>query len=45
MEIAEIMERTRSPLLAVVERPGHGTPRLLGVITAVRLLNWLLQAA
>jgi CBS domain-containing protein len=44
MEIAELMEHTHSPLVAVVERPRHGTRRLLGVITATYLLDRLLQA-
>jgi CBS domain-containing protein len=45
MEIAELMEHTHSPLVAVVERPRHGTRRLLGVVTATYLLDRLLQAA
>ncbi|MFC9915021.1 CBS domain-containing protein [Streptomyces sp. NPDC127197] len=45
IEIAELMARTRSPLIAVVERPADGPGRSVGVITAVRLLERLLQAA
>ncbi|MFD1661716.1 CBS domain-containing protein [Streptomyces caeni] len=44
MQIAELMARTRSPLIAVVE-PGASAPeRLLGVITAAHLLDQLLRA-
>lgn len=47
LEVAALMARERSPLLAVVERAGKDTtgPRLLGVITAAHLLERLLQAA
>ncbi|GAB2756446.1 CBS domain-containing protein [Streptomyces bullii] len=44
MEIAELMARTRSPLIAVVERSSSGPDRLLGVITATHLLKQLIQA-
>ena len=37
VEIAAVMARLRSPLVAVVERG-----RLLGVITVARLLDWML---
>ncbi|MDG9715608.1 CBS domain-containing protein [Streptomyces sp. DH24] len=45
VEVAELMARTRSPLIAVVERTGHGSGRLVGVITAAGLLERLLQVA
>ncbi|WP_151483947.1 CBS domain-containing protein [Streptomyces albicerus] len=41
IEVAELMARTRSHLVAVVERRGHGAPRLLGIITTARLLEQL----
>jgi CBS domain-containing protein len=45
MEIAELMARARSPLVAVVERGARTDPaRLLGVITAAHLLRQLLEA-
>ncbi|WP_409468623.1 CBS domain-containing protein [Streptomyces sp. HC307] len=43
MEIAELMARTRSPLIAVVEQGATGQGRVLGVITAAHLLKQLLQ--
>ncbi len=45
MELAELMARTRNPLVAVVQRRGRDPGRLLGVVTATRLLEHLLQAA
>jgi CBS domain-containing protein len=45
VELAELMARSRSPFIAVVERPDEGPGRLLGVVTAERLLERLLQAA
>jgi CBS domain-containing protein len=48
LEVAALMARERSPLVAVVERPKgreHGNSRLLGVITAAHLLERLLGAA
>lgn len=53
LEVAALMARDRSPLVAVVEyaehRPatdaGPGRPRLLGVITASHLLEQLLGVA
>jgi CBS domain-containing protein len=44
LEVAAQMARARSPLVAVVERDKAGS-RLLGVITASRLLEQLLVAA
>jgi CBS domain-containing protein len=44
VEIAELMARSRSPLIAVVERSDEDPGRLLGVVTAARLLERLLQA-
>ncbi|MGC9544152.1 CBS domain-containing protein [Streptomyces sp. UG1] len=44
MELAELMARTRSPLIAVVEGGAEGSGRLLGVVTANHLLERLLQA-
>ncbi|MBZ9643128.1 CBS domain-containing protein [Streptomyces sp. PSKA30] len=44
MELAELMARTRSPLIAIVERDAGGPGRLLGVVTAAHLLERLLQA-
>jgi CBS domain-containing protein len=44
VEIAELMARSRSPLIAVVERSDQDPERLLGVVTAARLLERLLQA-
>ncbi|UUN28157.1 CBS domain-containing protein [Streptomyces sp. FIT100] len=44
LEVAALMSRVRSPLVAVAERSGTGTtPRLLGVITAAHLLHELLR--
>ncbi|RZB14321.1 CBS domain-containing protein [Streptomyces sp. F001] len=43
VELAEVMARSRSPLIAVVERPTGEPVRLLGVVTATRLLERLLQ--
>ncbi|MYS80725.1 CBS domain-containing protein [Embleya scabrispora] len=51
LEVAALMARERSPLVAVVERPGGRSttatarPRLLGVITASHLLEQLLGVA
>ena len=44
LEVAALMARERSPLVAVVERDKAGS-RLLGVITAAHLLERLLGAA
>ncbi|MEV8312274.1 CBS domain-containing protein [Streptomyces flavidovirens] len=44
VELAELMARSRSPLIAVVEQSDEDPGRLLGVITAARLLERLLQA-
>jgi hypothetical protein len=44
MELAELMARTRSPLIAIVERGARGPGRLLGAVTAAHLLERLLQA-
>ncbi|GAA1227413.1 MULTISPECIES: CBS domain-containing protein [Streptomyces] len=44
LEVAALMARVRSPLVAVVQRADDG-PRLLGVITASHLLHELLGAA
>ncbi|MFE3323956.1 CBS domain-containing protein [Streptomyces sp. NPDC059176] len=44
LEVAALMARVRSPLVAVAERTEDGT-RLLGVITAAHLLNELFGAA
>jgi CBS domain-containing protein len=44
LEVAALMARVRSPLVAVVEEAGTGK-RLLGVITAAHLLERLLSAA
>ncbi|MBO1329983.1 CBS domain-containing protein [Streptomyces sp. VRA16 Mangrove soil] len=43
LEVAALMARDRTPLVAVVERAGNGS-RLLGVITASHLLHELLAA-
>ncbi|MCX4767878.1 CBS domain-containing protein [Streptomyces sp. NBC_01275] len=43
LEVAALMARVRSPLVAVVEKQAGGA-RLLGVITASRLLHELLGA-
>ncbi|WP_419999084.1 CBS domain-containing protein [Streptomyces boninensis] len=43
VEVAALMASVRSPLVAVVDRDGE-EPRLLGVITAVHLLDRLLGA-
>jgi len=43
LEVAALMARERSPLVAVVERDASGS-RTLGVITAARLLDRLLAA-
>ncbi|WP_439676768.1 CBS domain-containing protein [Embleya sp. MST-111070] len=45
LEVAALMARERSPLIAVIDRPNErpaGGPRLLGVITASHLLEQLL---
>lgn len=44
LEVAALMARVRSPLVAVAEHDGNGN-RLLGVITAAHLLERLLLAA
>ncbi|WP_432168198.1 CBS domain-containing protein [Streptomyces sp. bgisy031] len=44
LEVAALMARVRSPLVAVVQRAEDG-PHLLGVITASHLLHELLGAA
>ncbi|WP_086822172.1 CBS domain-containing protein [Streptomyces sp. NRRL B-24572] len=44
LEVAALMARVRSPLVAVAEKTGHGT-HLIGVITASHLLHELLRAA
>ncbi|MFC9083313.1 CBS domain-containing protein [Streptomyces sp. NPDC057062] len=44
MEVAALMARTPSPLVAVIERDRNGVT-LLGTITAARLLQHFLQAA
>nr|WP_223188498.1 CBS domain-containing protein [Streptomyces sp. TRM68416] len=44
LEVAALMARVRSPLVAVAERDGAGI-RLLGVVTASHLLHELLGAA
>lgn len=44
LKIAEVMGRTRSPLIAVVDQGQGGQSHLLGVITAARLVDQLLQA-
>lgn len=43
MELAELMARTQSPLIAVVEPGARGQRRLLGVVTAADLLKQLLH--
>ncbi|GAU71149.1 hypothetical protein SSP35_28_00240 [Streptomyces sp. NBRC 110611] len=45
VEIAELMARLRTPLVAVVEPSGPDQGQLIGVVTATRLLQYLLQAA
>ncbi|QGV77155.1 CBS domain-containing protein [Streptomyces ficellus] len=42
MEVAALMSRTHSPLVAVIEREGDGRVRLLGTVTAARLVRYLL---
>ncbi|WP_327370546.1 CBS domain-containing protein [Streptomyces sp. NBC_01217] len=44
MEVAALMARTHSPLVAVIERDSSGVT-LLGTITAARLMQHLLRAA
>ncbi|MEU7297156.1 CBS domain-containing protein [Streptomyces exfoliatus] len=44
MEVAALMARTHSPLAAVIERDSKGV-RLLGTVTAARLMQYFLQAA
>lgn len=44
MEVAALMARTRSPLVAVIERDGEAVT-LLGTVTAARLMQHFLQAA
>ncbi|MBG0857403.1 CBS domain-containing protein [Streptomyces spinoverrucosus] len=43
VELAELMARSRSPLVAMVERPTGEPARLLGVVTATSLLEHLLK--
>ncbi|MBC2907997.1 thiamine pyrophosphate-binding protein [Streptomyces cupreus] len=43
-ELAELMARSRSPLIPVVSRPAREPARLLGVVTAARLPERLLEA-
>jgi CBS domain-containing protein len=43
MEVAALMARTHSPLVAVIERDSSGVT-LLGTITAARLMQHFLQA-
>ncbi|WP_030274275.1 CBS domain-containing protein [Streptomyces sp. NRRL B-24484] len=45
VEVAALMASSRTPLVAVLERPRGGRPRLLGVITAANLLQHLLEVA
>ncbi|UQA94083.1 CBS domain-containing protein [Streptomyces halobius] len=45
VEIAELMARMRTPLVAVVEPGDSGQDQLIGVVTATRLLQYLLEAA
>jgi CBS domain-containing protein len=42
MEVAALMARTHSPLVAVVERDGGGRVQLLGTVTAARLVRYFL---
>ncbi|MFG3509368.1 CBS domain-containing protein [Streptomyces sp. NPDC047821] len=42
MEVAALMARTHSPLVAVIEREGAGRVRLLGTVTAARLIRYVL---
>ncbi|MFG2533088.1 CBS domain-containing protein [Streptomyces sp. NPDC048516] len=44
LEVAALMARVRSPLVAVADKDKAGSPRLLGVITASHLLERLLLA-
>ncbi|MBT2493513.1 CBS domain-containing protein [Streptomyces sp. ISL-96] len=44
MELAELMTRTRSPLIPIVEGDAGGPGRPLGVVTAAHLLERLRQA-
>lgn len=44
MEVANLMARTRSPFVAIVDRSDRDPCRLLGVVTAAHLLERLLQA-
>ncbi|MEV6702453.1 CBS domain-containing protein [Streptomyces sp. NPDC051453] len=44
LEVAALMARVRSPLVAVAEKTPHGT-HLFGVITASHLLHELLDAS
>ncbi|MFP1626344.1 CBS domain-containing protein [Streptomyces sp. 5K101] len=44
LEVAALMARTHSPLVAVIERGSDGVT-LLGTITAARLMQHFLQAA
>ncbi|MFE9649137.1 CBS domain-containing protein [Streptomyces sp. NPDC006365] len=43
VEIAELMARTGSPVVAVMDTNPDGTPRLVGAVTATRLLERLRQ--
>ncbi|MFE3850518.1 CBS domain-containing protein [Streptomyces griseorubiginosus] len=44
VEVAELMARTGSPVVAVTEPADDGTSRLVGAVTATRLLERLRQA-
>jgi hypothetical protein len=43
MEVAALMARTHSPLVAVIERDADGV-RLLGTVTAARLMAHFIAA-
>ncbi|MFJ3954540.1 CBS domain-containing protein [Streptomyces libani] len=45
LEVAALMARVRSPLIAVAEKAKEDGTRLLGVITAAHLLHELLEAS
>ncbi|GAU71461.1 hypothetical protein SSP35_41_00050 [Streptomyces sp. NBRC 110611] len=45
VEIAELMARVRTPLVAVIAPGAASQDPLIGVVTATRLLQYLLQAA
>lgn len=44
LEVADLMARPHSPLVAGVDRGAGGPDRLLGVVTAAHLMDQLLQA-